>query len=66
MDYPTHPIKIKRVSPDHPQPVEGVQPEQDNHQPHNDPTRVPCVDGVLLLGGRVVVPLLCLVVPLPA
>ena len=39
----THPIKVKCVGPDHPQPVEGVQPEHHHQAAHDD---APCVSGV--------------------
>ena len=39
----THPIKVECVGPDHPQPVEGVQPEHHHQAAHDD---APCVSGV--------------------
>ena len=34
IELQTDPIKVESVGPDHPEPVEGVEPEEDHHQPH--------------------------------
>ena len=61
----TYPIKVKCVGPDHPQPVEGVQPEHHHQAAHDD---APCVSGVrawFWIWSCVVVPPLSFVVPFP-
>ena len=58
----THPIKVKCVGPDHPQPVEGIQPEEEHHEAHDD---APLIAGVLNARCSVVIPSPVLVVPSP-
>ena len=60
-----YPIKIKCVGPDHPKPVEGVQPEQDHQEPYNDTASIAGIDCVVNIRGGVVVPSPVLVVPSP-
>ena len=63
----TDPVKVESVGPDHPEPVEGVEPEEDDHQPHQESSSVAIVDSVerLVLRGTVVIPSPGLVVPPP-
>ena len=61
----TNPVKVEGVCPDHPESVEGVEPEEDDHQAHQEAPGVAVVDGGGLRGA-VVVPTPGLVVPPPA
>ena len=59
----SHPVKVKRVGPDHPEPVEGVQPEQEDQDAHDDAARIAGV--CWIIWGRVIIPSPVLVIPSP-
>ena len=44
----TDPVKVESVGPDHPEPVEGVEPEEDDHQSHQEASGVAVVDSLVL------------------
>ena len=60
-----YPVKVESVGPDHPESVEGVEPEEDHHQSHQKSPSVAIVDS-LVLRRTVVIPSPGLVVPPPA
>ena len=44
----SYPVKVESVGPDHPEPVEGVEPEEDDHQSHQEASGVAVVDSLVL------------------
>ena len=65
IELQTDPIKVESVGPDHPEPVEGVEPEEDDHEADQETPSVAIVDS-LVLRRTVVIPPPSLVVPPPA